>query len=44
MRIRKNKDGSVFIGSLRISRGGFVIIGAWTVFMVYFLIAISYKP
>jgi preprotein translocase subunit Sss1 len=44
MRLRKNKDGSVFVGSLRISRGGFVIIGFMVGFAIYLSIAISVKP
>lgn len=44
MRIRKNKDGSVFVGSLRISRGGFVIIGVMVGFTIYLSFAMSVKP
>jgi hypothetical protein len=42
MKIRRNQDGSIMIGSLRISRGGFVIIGLMATLAVYVLLAIQY--
>ena len=42
MKIRRNQDGSIMIGSLRISRGGFVIIGLMAVLAIYIIAAMQY--
>ena len=43
MKIRKNKDGSIMVGSLRISRGGFAVIGGLVGFLIYFCLGLTYQ-